>query len=112
MGGSQNQSWPRKDVRNLKMINILYDGKVIHKQVTEEESLVILVELAEKAYRGEIDEDKVDFNYVQEKTMAVKAKSSSDIQSRPKKSRQGDGKNTKYASTSSNKARKRYRGQG
>jgi|LakMenEpi03Aug12_release.lakeMendotaPanAssembly.Ray.scaffolds.fasta_scaffold187358_6 hypothetical protein len=46
------------------MINILYDGKVIHKQVTEEESLVILVELAEKAYKGEIDEDKVDFNYV------------------------------------------------
>jgi hypothetical protein len=44
--------------------------------------------------------------------MAVKAKSSSDIQSRPKKSRQGDGKHTKYASTSSNKARKRYRGQG
>lgn len=49
------------------MINILYDGKVIHKQVSEEESLVILVELAEKAYKGEIDEDKVDFNYVQEK---------------------------------------------
>jgi hypothetical protein len=34
------------------------------------------------------------------------------IESKPKKSRQGMGKHTKYASTSRNKARKRYRGQG
>jgi hypothetical protein len=34
------------------------------------------------------------------------------IQSKPKKSRQGAGKHTKYASTSRNNARKRYRGQG
>jgi len=31
---------------------------------------------------------------------------------KPKKSRQGNGKNTKYAATSRNSARKRYRGQG
>ena len=30
----------------------------------------------------------------------------------PKKSRQGDGAGTKYAASSRNKARKRYRGQG
>lgn len=30
----------------------------------------------------------------------------------PKKTRQGAGKNTKYAATSSNSARKKYRGQG
>jgi hypothetical protein len=30
----------------------------------------------------------------------------------PKKSRQGNGKHTKYAASSRNKARKRYRGQG
>ena len=30
----------------------------------------------------------------------------------PKKSRQGNGKNTKYAATSRNSAKKRYRGQG
>ncbi len=30
----------------------------------------------------------------------------------PKKSRQGNGKNTKYAATSRNGAKKRYRGQG
>lgn len=34
------------------------------------------------------------------------------IESNPKKTRQGRGKNTKYAATSSNKAKKRYRGQG
>ena len=30
----------------------------------------------------------------------------------PKKSRQGDGKHTKYAATSRNTGKKRYRGQG
>ena len=34
------------------------------------------------------------------------------IEARPKKSRQGNGKHTKYSASSSNGARKRYRGQG
>ena len=34
------------------------------------------------------------------------------IESIPKKTRQGSGQHTKYAATSSNKAKKRYRGQG
>lgn len=34
------------------------------------------------------------------------------VEAKPKKSRQGKGKHTKYASTSRNKARKMYRGQG
>ena len=34
------------------------------------------------------------------------------IEAKPKKSRQGDGAHTKYASSSRNSARKRYRGQG
>jgi hypothetical protein len=38
--------------------------------------------------------------------------SSDQIESKPKSTRQGLGKNTKYATTSRNKARKRYRGQG
>ena len=33
-------------------------------------------------------------------------------ETKPKKTRQGGGKHTKYASTASNKAKKRYRGQG
>lgn len=34
------------------------------------------------------------------------------VPGRPKTTLQGDGSNTKYASTSRNKARKKYRGQG
>ena len=34
------------------------------------------------------------------------------IESKPKSTLQGLGKNTKYAATSRNKARKKYRGQG
>ena len=34
------------------------------------------------------------------------------IESRPKKTRQGKGKHTKYSATSRNRAKKRYRGQG
>ena len=34
------------------------------------------------------------------------------IESRPKKTRQGAGKHTKYAASSRNAKRKRYRGQG
>ena len=34
------------------------------------------------------------------------------IESLPKKTRQGSGKHTKYSAKSSNKAKKRYRGQG
>jgi hypothetical protein len=34
------------------------------------------------------------------------------IESKPKSTRQGDGRNTKYAASSRNPARKKYRGQG
>tara|TARA_B100001142_G_scaffold6565_1_gene6671 strand:- start:50305 stop:50451 length:147 start_codon:yes stop_codon:yes gene_type:complete len=34
------------------------------------------------------------------------------IESKPKRTRQGRGKHTKYAATSRNSAKKRYRGQG
>jgi len=39
-------------------------------------------------------------------------KNASFVPSKPKKSRQGTGKNTKYAATSRNNAKKSYRGQG
>jgi hypothetical protein len=48
--------------------------------------------------------------------MAVRSKvglnKSNFMPGKPKKSRQGNGKNTKYAATSRNSARKMYRGQG
>lgn len=34
------------------------------------------------------------------------------LESTPKNTRQGQGRNTKYAATSSNTAKKKYRGQG
>ena len=34
------------------------------------------------------------------------------VESRPKKTRQGTGKHTRYSATSRNHAKKRYRGQG
>jgi hypothetical protein len=46
------------------MLNILYDGRIIHHQITEEEAAAILLELAEQANKGEIDESKVDFEYI------------------------------------------------
>tara|TARA_Y100000356_G_scaffold127508_1_gene126458 strand:+ start:190 stop:342 length:153 start_codon:yes stop_codon:yes gene_type:complete len=49
--------------------------------------------------------------------MAVKTKqgawgSLQYVESIPKKTRQGTGKNTKYAASSRNRAKKKYRGQG
>ena len=48
--------------------------------------------------------------------MAVKSKvglmGGAYVEAKPKKTRQGNGKHTKYASTSRNSARKQYRGQG
>ena len=49
--------------------------------------------------------------------MAVKTKSgawgaSDYVEATPKKTRQGRGKHTKYAATSRNSAKKRYKGQG
>ena len=38
-----------------KKLNILYDGRIIHHQITEEEALSILLELAEQSYKDEIE---------------------------------------------------------
>ena len=44
--------------------------------------------------------------------MAQKSRKEMKIESVPKNTRQGHGKNTKYSATSRNRARKPYRGQG
>ncbi len=44
--------------------------------------------------------------------MAAKGKNGTYVPGSPKSTRQGDGKNTKYAASSRNSARKKYRGQG
>jgi hypothetical protein len=45
-------------------LNILYDGRIIHHQVTEEEASELLMKLAEQSYTGEIDSEKIDFEYL------------------------------------------------
>jgi len=44
--------------------------------------------------------------------MAQQSRKDLQIESTPKKTRQGDGRNTKYSATSRNVARKKYKGQG
>ena len=41
------------------MINILYKGKVIYKDLSEEECSDILFELAEHSYEGKIDANEI-----------------------------------------------------
>jgi hypothetical protein len=64
--------------------------------------------LANKVFCGIISEVS------REKTMAKRPSLAGRevIESKPKKSRQGSGSNTKYAASSRNVAKKRYRGQG
>jgi hypothetical protein len=45
-------------------LNILYDGRIIHHQVTEDEAAELLMKLAEQSYRDQIDSDKIDFEYI------------------------------------------------
>ena len=44
--------------------------------------------------------------------MAQQSRKDLQIESTPKNTRQGDGRNTKYSATSRNVARKKYKGQG
>jgi hypothetical protein len=46
------------------MINILYKGRKIYNNLTEEESTEILFELAQKSYDGEIDGDEIELEEV------------------------------------------------
>lgn len=50
--------------------------------------------------------------YSQDKIMAVTWNTGNSIESKPKKTRQGKGKHSKYSATASNAKRKPYRGQG
>ena len=46
------------------MINILYKGRKIYNNLTEEQSTEILFELAQKSYDGEIDADEIELEEV------------------------------------------------
>jgi hypothetical protein len=67
----------------MKRFNILYDGEVIHRNLSHEKALEVLQDLSERYY-----------------------------ESTSEKTRQGRSALTKLAATSRNKAKKKYRGQG
>jgi len=46
------------------MINILYKGRKIYTNLTEEESTEVLFELAQKSYNGEIDQNEIELEEV------------------------------------------------
>jgi hypothetical protein len=46
------------------MIDILYKGRKIYTNLTEEESTEVLFELAEKSYNGEIDANEIELEEV------------------------------------------------
>ena len=46
------------------MIDILYKGRKIYTNLTEEESTEVLFELAQKSYNGEIDANEIELEEV------------------------------------------------
>ena len=103
----------------LTEYTILHKGKVLHKNLTEEEYFDMMENLSIEYYQKgspKPQDLKTKITKYQEVIMAVRSRVglSGDgfIEGKPKKSRQGNGKHTKYAATSRNSARKRYRGQG
>ena len=104
---------------SLTEYTIHHKGKVLYKNLTEEEYFDKMEDLSVEYYqkgfpRPQDLETKITKH--QEVIMAVRSKVglSGDgfIEGKPKKSRQGNGKHTKYAATSRNGKRKMYRGQG
>ena len=103
----------------LTEYTILHKGKVLYKNLTEEEYFDKMEDLSIEYYqkgfpRPQDLETKI--TKYQEVIMAVRSRvglsGNGFIEGKPKKSRQGNGKHTKYAATSRNGKRKMYRGQG
>jgi hypothetical protein len=46
------------------MFNILYKGRKIYTNLTEEESTDILLQLAEQSYNGEIDANEIELEEI------------------------------------------------
>lgn len=41
-------------------MNVFYQGKMIHKNLSEEELLEVLLDLAEKSYDGKMNKDDIE----------------------------------------------------
>ena len=98
---------------------ILVNGKILYDLLGMTEFFDRMDDLAIEYYQtGHPDPGSITTEIITEDQyiMAVRSKvglnGEQNIQPTPKKTRQGKGKHTKYAATSRNSARKRYRGQG
>jgi hypothetical protein len=41
-------------------MNVFYKGKIIHKNLSEEDLLEVLLDLAEKSYEGKLNKDDIE----------------------------------------------------
>ena len=84
-----------------EVYTILHKGKVLYKNLTEEEYFDMMEDLSIDYYQTGSP-----------RPQDLETKGGGYVEGAPKKTRQGAGSHTKYAPTSRNKARKKYRGQG
>lgn len=47
-----------------KKVNIIYNGKIIYKNIPAEKTTEILLDIAEKCYDGKMNFELVDIQYV------------------------------------------------
>ena len=98
----------------MTVYTIYIEGTERYTDVSEDEFFDIMQDLAIDNYETGVPALS-DISYTMKETNAKVKKSllgTQFIEATPKKTRQGSGQHTKYAATSRNAARKRYRGQG
>ena len=113
----QQMGKPQEEKKVGDRYNVLRKGKVIFWNVSESELFNIMEDLAVECYYNKTltSKDITYEPYIEEPLNARKTGMMGTTyvtETRPKKTRQGRGKHSKYSATSRNSARKRYRGQG
>ena len=96
---------------------IIIKGEVRYKNLTQEEYFEYMDDLSIEYYQtGRPRPSDIETKNYRRLQMAMRSKvgvvKDGFMPGKPKKSRQGQGKNTKYAATSRNNKKKVYRGQG
>ncbi len=80
-------------MKKQELYSISHNGKILAEGLTEEEYMDKMQDLADEFFKSGTPHPL-------------------ELETRPKKTRQGKGKHTKYSATARNSARKRYKGQG
>ena len=102
-------------MKKQELYSISHKGKILYAEgLTEEEYMDKMQDLADEFFENgtphplELRTDVIKKRNLMAKTFSM----GNTIETRPKKTRQGKGKHSKYSATSRNSARKRYKGQG